>query len=126
MTPPIRALLIEDNAALADATAALLRREGFDVRTALSAHEGLEAAADFKPQLTLCDLYLPDMLGTDVIRKLRSNPLTRNTYAVILTALSGQEIPELNAEAGTMGIDEFVPKPLLLREVRRLVTKLMG
>ena len=124
MLSPIRALLIEDHAELSEATAALLRREGFDVRTALSAHEGLEAAADFKPQLTLCDLHLPDMLGTAVIRKLRSDPLTRNTYAVILTALSSQELRELNAEAESMGVDEFVPKPLVTKEVRRLVTKL--
>jgi two-component system, OmpR family, response regulator len=77
----LRVLLIDDHAA----TAALLRSEGLEVRTALSGRESLQAALDFKPELTLCDLNLPDMQGQEVIRLLRSNPLIPPTYAVVLT-----------------------------------------
>jgi CheY-like chemotaxis protein len=63
------------------------------------------------------------MQGQEVIRSLRSNPLIPPTYAVVLTAMSNQEIRDLNREAKRMSIDEFIPKPLTIDEVRRLVTK---
>ena len=119
-------LLIEDHPELIALTAAFLREQGFDVRSALSGREGLELAPHFKPQLTVCDLNLPDLSGRDVIRALRSNPLTRDTYAVVLTALSGAEIRELNDQAQTMGIDEFLSKPLTRDAVRLLIPKLKG
>ena len=119
-----RALLIEDHAELADATAALLHREGFDVRIALSGQEGLDAAPDFKPDLILCDLNLPDMPGAEVIRLIRSNPLNQDSYAAVLTAMSKYEIRELNQEAENLGVDEFIPKPLTTEIIQRLVSKL--
>jgi CheY-like chemotaxis protein len=120
----LRVLLIDDNAELSAATTELLRREGLEVRAALSGRQGLEVAADFKPQLTLCDLNLPDMKGQEVIRFLRSNPLTRHTYAVVVTARSKEEVREYNRAAGKMGIDEFIPKPLTTEAVRKLVSTL--
>ncbi len=119
----LRVLLIDDHAELAAATAALLRSEGLEVRTALSGRESVQAALDFQPELTLCDLNLPDMQGQEVIRLLRSNPLIPPTCAVVLTAMSNQEIRDLNREAKRMGIDEFIPKPLTTETVRRLVSK---
>jgi CheY-like chemotaxis protein len=121
---PLRVLLIDDNAELAAATAAFLRSQGLDVQIALTGREGLEAAPDFKPQVTLCDLNLPDMSGLEVIRLLRSNPLSRYTYAVVLTAMSKWEIRELESLAKGIGIDEFLSKPLTTEAVRTLVTKL--
>jgi CheY-like chemotaxis protein len=81
---PLRVLLVEDHAYLAAVTRELLHREGLEVRTAASGRETLLAAADFRPELTLCDLHLPDMKGVEVVRGLRSNPTTRRTRAVIL------------------------------------------
>ena len=120
----LRALLIDDHAALTAATAKLLLREGLDVRTALSGEEGVKFASDFRPQLILCDFNLPDMAGHEVIRRLRSNPDTRHAYSVIITADSEAEIRSLNDEAQELGIDEFIRKPLMPDVVHSLVAKL--
>jgi len=120
----LQVLLIEDHAALSAAMAELLNREGFEVRTASSGGEGLKFALDFRPQLILCDLNLPDMGGQEVIRRLRSNPVTRHAYSVILTALSEAEIRTFNDEAKKMGIDEFIRKPLMPEVLHSLVAKL--
>jgi PAS domain S-box-containing protein len=120
----LRALLIDDHAALLAAMAELLQQEGFKVRTASSGQEALKLASDFRPQLILCDLKLPDMGGQEVIRRLRSNPVTRHAYCVILTALSEAEIRAFNDEAKKMGIDEFIRKPLLARGAHSLLAKL--
>ena len=120
----LHALLIDDHAALSAATAQLLNREGFEVRTAISGEEGVKFASDFRPQLILCDFNLPDMGGHEVIRRLRSNPDTRQAYSVILTALSEAEIRTLNDEAQKLGVDEFIRKPLMPEVIQSLVAKL--
>jgi CheY-like chemotaxis protein len=121
--PALRVLVIDDHKELGAAMAALLRSEGLEVRTALSGREALETAPDFRPQLTFCDLNLPDIQGPDVIRLLRSNFVARHTYAVVLTALSNEEIRDFNLDAKRMGIDEFMPKPLTPEAIRTLVAK---
>jgi CheY-like chemotaxis protein/anti-sigma regulatory factor (Ser/Thr protein kinase) len=121
---PIRVLLVDDHAELLAATAALLHQEGLDVLTVQSGREGLDALQDFSPQLILCDLNLSDMPGQEVIRLLRSNSPNQHIYAVVLTAASSEEILELNREAATMGVDEFISKPLMSEAIRMLVSKL--
>jgi CheY-like chemotaxis protein len=120
---PLRVLLVEDNADLAVATEGLLRREGLEVRTAHSGQEALEAASDFRPHLTLCDLNLPDMKGGEVVRGLRSDPATRGTQAVILTAMPEAALRVYNRAAEQMGVDEFISKPLTPHVIRGLVSK---
>jgi CheY-like chemotaxis protein len=123
-TRQLRVLLVEDHPDLAVATASLLRGEDFEVQTALTGREALEGAPNFRPQLILCDLNLPDMGGLEVIRALRSIPSTQQTHAVILTALSEMEIRAYNSEAGELGVDAFMSKPIKVDEVRTMVSKL--
>jgi PAS domain S-box-containing protein len=120
---PLRVLLVEDNADMAAATEGLLRREGLEVRIARSGQEALEVASEFRPQLTLCDLHLPDMKGGEVVRGLRSHPATRSTQAVILTAMPEAAIHVYNRAAEQMGVDEFISKPLTSHVIRGLLAK---
>ena len=103
-------------------TQELLRREGLEVRT--SGREALLAAAGFRPELTLCDVPWPDMKGAEVVRGLRSNPATRRTRAVILTALTEAEIRDYNCGAKEVGIDELLSKPLKRDVLQGLLAKL--
>jgi CheY-like chemotaxis protein len=121
--PPLRVLLVEDYADLADVTAELLRAEGLEVRIAMSGREALEIAPDFRPQLLLCDLNLPDMTGLDVVRRLRSNPATKDTYAAILTAMQERELPQ-QSDAGQERVDAFVSKPITLKAITTLIEAL--
>ena len=122
--PGLRVLLIDDHPGLSAVMAELLEREGCEVLTALSGGTGLNLAKDCRPQLILCDLNLPDISGRDVIRELRSNPLTRHAYSVILTALPEADIRELNDQAKEIGVDEFIRKPLTRQGMRSLLAKL--
>lgn len=88
---PLRVLLVEDHADLAAMTAAVLRREGLEVQTALTGQEALKTATDFRPQLVLCDLNLPGMKGREVVRGLRSSRATRRSYLVMLSGLAEAE-----------------------------------
>ena len=115
-----RVLLVEDHADLAAVMAKLLREEGLEVRTALTGGEGLRKAAEFRPHLVLCDMNLPDIKGLEVIRRLRGDPATKSAYAVILTARTPLEIRTFNREAGRLGVDEFVSKPITAEAIGAL------
>jgi CheY-like chemotaxis protein len=113
---PLRVLLVEDHRDLAILTTELLAAQGLDVRTALTGREALETASAFRPELVLCDLNLPDMSGVSVVRELRSNPLTLQAYAVIVSATAG-----LEADCARLGVDAITVKPLTSQVVRTLV-----
>jgi PAS domain S-box-containing protein len=122
--PAPRVLVIDDHADLAAAMVKLLNREGLEVRAAFSGEEGIRLASDFRPQLVLCDLNLPDMSGFEVIRRIRSNPVTRTPYSVILTAQPEAEIRAFNDKAKELGVDEFISKLHMADVVHSLVAKL--
>ncbi len=116
-----RVLLVEDHAELAAVTAEVLRQEGLEVRIALSGREALEAASDFRPQLILCDLHLPDMPGEELVRELRANPGTERSRVAIVTALHESDVSMLRRRAKQMGVDRFVSKPLTVEKIRTLL-----
>jgi len=76
--------------------------------------------AEFRPHLVLCDMDLPDIKGLEVIRRLRGDPATKSTYAVIPTARNPLEIRTFNREAERLGVDEFVSKPITAEAIGAL------
>lgn len=82
----------------------------------------LEVARGEKPDLILLDLGLPDMPGTEVLRRLRADPVTRGTPVIVLTATRD---PEARFQALSMGADDVLSKPVtdqvLMARVRNLL-----
>jgi two-component system cell cycle response regulator len=74
------------------------------------------------PNLILLDCNLPDMPGTDVLRHLRADPLTRRVPVVVLSARQG---PAARIAAFQAGADDFLVKPIddqtLLARIRNLM-----
>ena len=58
-----RVLVVDDERLLADTTAAVLRRAGFDTRTAYDGFSALEMAGSFHPEYLLTDIMMPGMNG---------------------------------------------------------------
>jgi len=117
---PLRVLLVEDHPDVAAAMGEFLKSEGLEVQTAASGREALEAATAFKPQLVLCDLYLPDMNGLDVVRDLRLNSVTAGSCMAILSAASGAEVARQQG-ADQQRVDAVISKPISLDALHRLV-----
>lgn len=104
-------LVIEDETSIADLLAYSLRKEGFEVCTAGTAEQGQRLVTQFRPELILLDLMLPDGSGYDICRA-----VSRDTYIpiVMLTARSDIVDKILGIE---LGADDFITKPFDLREV---------
>ena len=109
-----RILLVEDEAAIADAVLYALRAEGYAAEHRLLGGEGLRALKSPSGpgfDLAILDIGLPDMTGFDVCRELR----TFSTLPVIfLTARDGETDKVLGLE---LGADDYVVKPFSPREL---------
>jgi len=107
-----RVLLVEDHAGFAEATAALMRQHGLDVSIATSGGDALKVAEACRPVLVFCDLALPDMTGLDVVRALRARRSANDCLTVILSAMSVNELREIEGHRKTSEITLWLPKPL--------------
>jgi len=89
-----------------------LRHFGFVIETAASGRQALALGADFKPDLILLDVMLPDLDGFEVCRRLRDSGL--RMPVLFLTA---RDATEDKVRGLTLGGDDYVTKPFSLEEV---------
>jgi N-acyl amino acid synthase of PEP-CTERM/exosortase system len=102
----MRALLIEDDNAMARSVELMLRSEGFDVYTTDLGEEGTHLAQLNDYDIILLDLKLSDMSGFEVLKSLR---LTKVQTPILI--LSGNEIVEAKVMALGFGADDYLTKP---------------
>ena len=69
--PQARVLVVDDEAYITDLVGMALRYEGFDVAVAVSGREALSRAGEFRPDLLVLDVMLPDVDGIEVCARLR-------------------------------------------------------
>ncbi len=115
---PIRALVVDDEETLGDLVQMALRYEGWDVRTALGGQQALQLAREFRPDVVVLDIMLPDIDGLEVLRRLRADGT--ETPVLFLTAKDAVDDRVVGLTAGG---DDYVTKPFSLEE---LVARLRG
>ena len=109
---PASLLVVEDDDDLRQTLARRLSDAGYDVATAATGPDALDAVADRVPDLVVLDVMLPGLDGVEVCRRLRADhPLL---YILMLTARAD----ELDRVVGLeVGADDYVTKPFSLQEV---------
>lgn len=109
--PGYRALVVDDEAALADVVASYLRRDHFEVTVCHSGAEALTAAREVDPDVVVLDLGLPGIDGLEVCRQMRT---FSDAYVVMLTARDS----EIDTIVGlSVGADDYLTKPFSPREL---------
>lgn len=115
---PVRVLVVDDEAPLAELLSMALRYEGWDVRSAGDGAGALRTARDFRPDAVVLDVMLPDMDGLAVLGRLR-----RDLSDVPVLFLTARDSVEDRIAGLTAGGDDYVTKPFSLEEV---VARLRG
>jgi two-component system KDP operon response regulator KdpE len=105
-------VIIEDNAKLRRLLRTGLQEHGLDVREAESGQTGLVVAATRKPDLIILDLGLPDVDGTEILRKVREWWSDRPVIV-----LSGRISEVEKVAALELGADDYITKPFGLPEL---------
>jgi CheY-like chemotaxis protein len=117
-------LFIEDESALQKTLSDYLKKEGYEVVSALDGETGLKLAKNQKPDLILLDLILPKMDGFEVLEKLTQDPETKDIPVIILTNLERMEDIERALELGAKTY--LVKANYTLQEVTEKVKKALG
>jgi len=107
-------LVVDDEPDLLDLLSHHLEGAGFEVMKATRGFDGLELALRTPPQLILLDIMLPDLLGTEVMKRLRQNKATAEVPVIFLTA-RGEELDRV--VGFELGADDYVVKPFSPREL---------
>lgn len=101
-------LVIEDEIDILDVVVYNLENEGYRVLKCLDGEVGLLLAREKNPHLILLDLMLPGLDGLEVCRRLKQDPLTRDTPIIMVTAKSS----ETDIVSGLrLGADDYITKP---------------
>jgi DNA-binding response OmpR family regulator len=100
-------LVVEDSRMISHFLKRLLESEGFDVLVAPDGLGGLEAARREQPGLVVTDFHMPRMHGLEMVKALRTDPLTHD---IAILMLSGNDSASDKARALAAGADEYLVK----------------
>jgi len=118
-----KVLICDDEPHILESVAYVARKEGYLVLTAQDGETALRLAREERPGLVLLDLNMPIKSGYQVCEEIKSDPQTRATYVIMLTA-KGQESDRARGVAA--GADEYITKPFSPRKLRLRITEILG
>jgi CheY-like chemotaxis protein len=116
-------LNVDDNQGHRYAITRVLTDAGFDVIEAATGTEALNRAQT-KPSLIILDVNLPDMLGFDVCRQLKANPLTSEIPIIHISATYPSELAI--GESMGSGAERFIPHPQNIYDLVQVVNQELG
>jgi len=107
-------LLIDDDESIRESTQELLEIVGYTVKTAEDGEKGIKLAAEFVPDVIICDIAMPIMDGYAVLNELSKNPVTSTIPFIFMTAKI--EITDLK-RGMQLGADDYICKPFSSSEL---------
>ena len=111
--------VVEDDRRLARAVTAGLRREGYQVRAAGSAEEGLLVVQAWRPDVILLDLMLPDNDGPELFARFR------NLTGAALVGMTARSMLADVVAGLRLGADDYITKPFAMEELSARVAALI-
>lgn len=104
-------LIVEDDPNLLEALKYNVRKEGYDIASAVDGVQALEVARRDKPDLILLDIMLPKMSGFEVCRILRKEM----TVPILMLTARDDEVDKVVGL--DLGADDYMTKPFSMREL---------
>ena len=104
-------LAVDDDAAILRTLGIAMRARGYEVETVADGRSALQSLTERVPDVVLLDLGLPDLDGTEVLRRIRE------TSQVPVVVLSARHESDDKVEALDLGADDYVTKPFGMEEL---------
>jgi DNA-binding response OmpR family regulator len=116
-------LIVDDEPGLVETMQCRLEFCKYEVSTAINGKEGLEKAANERPDLILLDTNMPILNGHQMLERLRNNPDLKDIPVIICTALcEAQDI----ATASSYGIADYITKPFDYAQLMDKISNVLG
>ncbi|MET0103267.1 MAG: response regulator [Sedimenticola sp.] len=114
-----RILIVEDDPTQAQFAASILNKGGMKTMAVTEPLKVPEALDQFRPDLVLMDLYMPDANGIELTTIIREHP---DFFAVPIVFLSGEQDPDKKLNALSFGGDDFLSKPIRPKHLISTIT----
>lgn len=111
-------LIVDDDEPTARLLARFMRE--YDVAVAANGRAGLERAIEFRPDLVVTDVWMPEVDGIEMVRQMKKDPVLRRMPVIMLTAVT--DAPNV-ASGISAGARHFIPKPVSIDHLMRVVEK---
>lgn len=116
-----RVLIIDDNKAAAHMLSLVVKMLGNEVQTANDGKEGVDVAAEFRPDVILMDIGMPKMNGYEAARHIRQKSWGKEMFLVALTGWGQDEDKKRTRDAG---FNHHLTKPAEPSELQKLFASL--
>jgi DNA-binding response OmpR family regulator len=123
MSEPARILIVDDEPNILLSLQFLMKKAGYDVRTAKDGEQALAEIAREKPHLVLLDVMMPKLDGFSVCERIRANREWQDVRVIMLTA-RGRDVER---EKGlSLGADDYITKPFSTKDAIDRVAALLA
>jgi len=119
----MKILVADDDPLIVQVLRAGLRTRGWDVVVAADAMQVSMFAMNTAPDAILLDINMPGGTGVTALRRLKQSVKTAHIPVIVLSGTTDPQIPDTVRE---MGAHTFLPKPVNLDEVLRVLNELLG
>ena len=116
--PALRVLVVDDNVDAANVLKLLVQEAGHLVRMAHTSPTALAAALDYRPDVMLLDIGLPELDGFEVAKRIRQEPLLHD---IVLVAMTGYGQATGRQRMQEAGFDHYLVKPADFEKVRQIL-----
>ena len=121
----MRVLVVEDDKIMANNIRMILTKEGMVVDVENMGEDGIEMCKLYDYDIIVLDVWLPDIDGFEVIKRLRA---LKNTTPILI--LSGLNAPDNKVKGFNSGADDYLTKPFvtseLIARIRAIVRRSQG
>jgi signal transduction histidine kinase/CheY-like chemotaxis protein len=111
----LRVLVVDDNEASAQTLGWAIELTGHEVRIETSSEKALNLAREFKPQIVLLDIGMPEMNGYDLCKAMKQIPGLEQTIFIAQTGWGQESHRQLSREAG---FDHHLVKPVDIKKLQ--------
>src|SRR5262245_29040367 len=122
--PAKTVVCIEDDPEFLDLMQLMLHDANVNIVPAIGGQAGLEAVRQYRPDLVLLDLMMPDMNGWDVCMKMRSDEALRDIPVIVVTALSTRYDRMYGERVAKVA--DYIIKPFMPSQLRNSVAAVLA
>jgi twitching motility two-component system response regulator PilG len=113
-----RVMVVDDSKTIRRTAETLLRKEGFEVVTAMDGFEALGKIVDYQPDLIFLDIMMPRLDGYQTCALIKHHHVFRNTPVVMLSSRDGLFD---RARGRVVGSDRYIIKPFTKEDLLAVI-----
>jgi twitching motility two-component system response regulator PilG len=118
-----RVMVVDDSKTIRRTAETLLRKEGYEVITAMDGFEALGKIADYEPDMIFLDIMMPRLDGYQTCALIKRHRVFRNTPVVMLSSKDGLFD---RARGRVVGSDDYVTKPFTKEDLLVVMARYDG